>query len=302
MRRRPWCWLRCCLVAGALLGAQAWAGPIRITDQRGVVVTLPAPPQRIVSLLPSLTETVCVLGGCDRLVATDRWSNWPESVRGLPKAGGLDDANVEMVMAQRPDLVLLSASSRLAGRLRGLGLTVAELDAQNMAQLHRLLDVVGTLLGEPSRGERHWRRLQDEIGQAAMLVPPGARGARVYFEISSTPYAAGASSYIGELLTRLGARNVVPAPLGAFPRLSPEFVVRADPDVIILSAEDAPGLPRRPGWSRLSAVRQGRVCAVPAQAYDVLSRPGPRLGQAARFLAQCLQDTRSAQAAKGVRP
>lgn len=291
-------WLRGALIVALLLAGVVRAEPIRITDQRGVEVALTAPPRRIVSLLPSLTEAVCVLGACDRLVATDRWSNWPLSVRPLPKAGGLDDANVEMVVAQRPDLVLLSASSRLAARLRGLGLTVAELDAQNLAQLHQLLVTVATLLGQPALGERHWQHLQAEVLQAAALVPTGARGARVYFEISSTLYAAGESSYIGELLSRLGAANVVPASLGAFPRLSPEFIVRADPDVIILSAEDAPGLARRPGWNRLRAVQHGRVCAVPSDAYDVLSRPGPRLGLAARFLAQCLKDT----APRGARP
>lgn len=267
------------------------ADPIRITDQRGTVVTLATPPKRIVSLLPSLTEAVCVLGACDKLVATDRWSNWPASVQGLPKAGGIDDANVEMVVAQRPDLVLLSSSSRLATRLRGLGLKVAELDAQNLAQLHQLLLNVATLLGKPALGEQHWQALQAETRQAALLVPQAAKAARVYFEVSNTLYAAGESSYIGELLSRLGASNVVPAALGPFPRLSPEFIVRADPDVIILSAEDAPGLARRPGWGRLKAVQQGRVCAVPADAYDVLSRPGPRVGLAARFLMQCLKDT-----------
>jgi iron complex transport system substrate-binding protein len=283
--------LRSLLAAALLWAAHAWAEPIRITDQHGMVVTLAAPPQRIVSLLPSLTEAVCVLGACDKLVATDRWSNWPASVQRLPKAGGLDDANVEMVVAQRPDLVLLSASSRLAQRLRGLGLTVAELDAQNLAQLHQLLNTVAALLGQPALGERHWQALQAEVREAHVLVPAAARGSRVYFEISNTLYAAGESSYIGELLARLGARNVVPAALGPFPRLGPEFIVRVDPDVIILAAEDAPGLPRRPGWNRLQAIQAGRVCAVPAEAYDVLSRPGPRLGQAARFLAQCLKDT-----------
>lgn len=289
------------LLAAAAMASAAPAQPaqaIRITDQRGTLVTLAAPPRRIVSLLPSLTEAVCVLGACDRLVATDRWSNWPASVQRLPKAGGLDDAHVEMVVAQRPDLVLLSASSRLAARLRGLGLTVAELDAENLAQLHQLLRTVAALLGRPQAGDQHWRLLQADIAQAAALVPASARSSRVYFEVSSTIYAAGESSYIGELLARLGARNVVPAALGAFPRLSPEFVVRADPDVIIVSAADAATLAGRPGWRRVNAVRRGRVCAVPADAYDVLSRPGPRVGQAARFLAQCLKDA----AAQGPQP
>lgn len=262
--------------------------PGTITDDRGAVVTMAGPPVRIVSLLPSLTEMVCDLGACERLVGVDRWSNWPASVRQLPRAGGLDDANVEMIASLRPDLVLVAPSARLAARLRSLGLTVAELDAADMPGVRKVFTQLAVLLGQPEQAAKRWRMLDEEITAVTARMPAQARQARVYFEVGNTPYAASESSFIGQLLTRLGARNVVPAALGPFPKLNPEFVVRADPDVMVIAKSDLPGLAERPGWASMKAVRLKRVCVIEAEQYDVMSRPGPRLGQAARFLADCL--------------
>jgi iron complex transport system substrate-binding protein len=286
-------WLMLIVLLAALPGsahaqAQAQAQAIDVVDDRGAAVHLAQPPQRIVSLLPSLTESVCALGACARLVATDRWSNWPASVQHLPKLGGLDDANLELILAQRPDLVLLAPSSRLASRLRGLGLRVAELDARDLPEVQRMLGKVAALIGAPQAAAPAWQAVQDQIHIAAASVPQMARGQRVYFEVSSTPYAAGEASFIGQLLKQLGAANVVPAALGPFPKLNPELVVKARPDLIMMAAGDAPGLAARPGWAQLDAVRQGRVCALQSADYDVLARPGPRLGQAAAVLARCL--------------
>lgn len=281
----------------ALSATAATAAPIAVQDDRGTTVALPAPPQRIVSLLPSLTESVCALGACARLVATDRWSNWPAPVAQLPKLGGLEDANVERIVAMRPDLVLLAPSSRLSGRLRALGLPVAELDATELGQVRRVLDKVAALIGQPQAAAVQWQRMQDELRLARMAVPERARGLPVYVEISSAPYAASEASYIGELLRQLGVRNVVPAALGPFPKLNPEFVVKARPALIVVSASERDGLSARPGWSSLEALRQGRVCALSPGDMDVLSRPGPRVGQAAMVLAHCLQDHVPAQAA-----
>jgi len=283
-------WAAAMLATACATSTAATAPPITLVDDRGTTVALPAPPQRIVSLLPSLTESVCVLGACERLVATDRWSNWPAPVAGLPKLGGLEDANVERIVALRPDLVLLAPSSRLSGRLRSLGLPVAELDATELGQVRRVLDKVAALIGQPQAAAVQWQRMQDELRLARMAVPERARGIAVYVEVGSAPYAASESSYIGELLTQLGTRNVVPAALGPFPKLNPEFVVKARPALIVVSAGERAGLATRPGWSRMDAVRQGRICALSSADMDVLSRPGPRVGQAAMVLAHCLQD------------
>jgi iron complex transport system substrate-binding protein len=247
-----------------------------------------AAPQRIVSLLPSLTETVCVLGHCDALVGVDDFSNWPQPVRALPHVGGLDDANVERIVALKPDLVLLAASTRALPRLQALGIRVLALEPRTLADVRTALERIGAALGEEARARRVWKAIDDGITAAAQRVPASRKGARVYFEVDSGPYAAGVSSHIGELFTRLGVANIVPAQLGSVPKLNPEFVVRADPQVIFIADRDAPEMRARPGWDRITAIREQHVCALTREQGDVVARPGPRLADAARILAECI--------------
>ena len=271
------------LLAVLTMAAQA----IVVTDERGVGVDLPKSPQRIVTLLPSLTESVCTLGACDRLVGVDRYSNWPAPVRALPQVGGGIDPNVEAIVALKPDVVLLARSSRVTERLEALGVKVIVLEPKNHADVRRVLDTLGRMLGTGD-AQRVWRAIDASVSAAAQSLPESVKHTRVYFEVNSAPYAAGESSFIGETLTRLGAKNIVPASLGPFPKLNPEFVVRADPDLIMVGERSAPGIEQRPGWGHIKAVRNGRICVFTADESDVLVRPGPRMGEAARLMAQCL--------------
>jgi len=278
-----------------LVGMCAWFGlpaagqaAVRALDDRGQMVALQQPAARVVSLVPSATEAVCALGACERLVAVDRWSNWPAAIQHLPRVGGLDDANIERIAAQRPDLVLVAPASRVAARLRKLGMAVAEIDTHTLGDVNRMLSMLGTLLGREEAARQVWQNLGQQIDLAATSVAASARRARIYIELSSSPHAAGPSSYLGELLARLGGTNIVPPHLGAFPVLTPEFIVRADPDLIIVARGGVDAMKARPGWSSLRAVRQGLICVVEADDYDVLVRPGPRLGEAAVILARCM--------------
>jgi iron complex transport system substrate-binding protein len=274
------------LAAAALTVA---AHAVVVTDERGVRVELPRPPQRIVSLLPSLTESVCTLGACERLVGVDRYSNWPDAVRALPQLGGGIDPNVEAIVALKPDVVLLAKSSRVTERLEALGLKVIVLEPKSHADVRRVLDALGQVLGIGD-AQRVWRAIDASVSAAAASLPARARNRRVYFEVNSAPFAAGEVSFIGETLTRLGVQNIVPASLGPFPKLNPEYVVRADPDLIMVGERSAQGLEQRPGWASIRAVREGRICRFKAAESDVLVRPGPRMGEAAQLMAKCLQD------------
>jgi iron complex transport system substrate-binding protein len=284
MRRISGRWL-----AGWLCALSLAAQATVVVDERGVGVELPRPPQRVVTVLPSLTESVCALGACDRLVGVDRYSNWPASVRALPQVGGGIDPNVEAIVALKPDVVLLAKSSRVTDRLEALGLKVVVLEPKNHADVRRVLDALARVLGTGD-ATAVWRAIDASVSAAAQSLPERVRRTRVYFEINSAPYAAGEASFIGETLARLGARNIVPAALGPFPKLNPEFVVRADPDLIMVGERSAQGLEQRPGWGRIKAVREGRICRFTAEQSDVLVRPGPRMGEAARLMAGCLQE------------
>jgi iron complex transport system substrate-binding protein len=267
------------------------AQALQVTDDRGVTVTFAQTPQRIVSMLPSLTESVCAMEQCQRLVGVDRYSNFPNSLRNLPKLGGGMDPNIEGIVALKPDVVLVSGKSRSTERLEALGIKVVALETKTHADVKRVLSVLGVLLAVPeSQGaERLWRIIDSSVSAAAQSLPAKAKTARVYFEVSRGPYAAGESSFIGETLTRLGVKNVVPANLGPFPRLNPEFVVRANPDVIMIGNRSMVNAVAYPGWNSIKAVRDKRVCVFGNDEADVVVRPGPRMAEAALLMAKCLE-------------
>ena len=284
----------------AVLGFSAIAQAVVLRDDRQVEVTITQPPQRIVSLLPSLTETVCALGQCQKLVGVDRYSNWPESLAKLPSMGGGIDPNIESVVAVKPDLVLMATSARGAERFAALGLTVLALEPRSHADVQRVMRIVAQALDVPvQESDRVWRHIDAAVNAAAQSIPSQAKGQRVYFEVSRAPYGASESSFIGETLQRLGARNILPASLGPFPKINPEFVVRAQPDIIMVGDSNFADMATRPGWQNMQAMRTQRVCHFKSEESDVLVRAGPRMAEAARLMAKCLTEKAEAHKAKG---
>lgn len=285
---RIWQGLRALVLCGLVCAAVA-AQAYEVVDDRGRTVTLAAPPQRVVSLLPSLTETVCELGQCHRLVGVDRYSNFPAAVQKLPQLGGGLDPSIEAVVAARPDVVLLAASSRAADRLEALGLKAVVLEPKTHADVQRVMGKVAQVLGLPSaQAVQVWRHIDAAVQAAAQSLPPSVRATRVYFEVNRGPYGAGAASFMGETLSRLGVQNILGPELGPFPKLNPEFVVRANPDIIMVGQRNAGGMTDRPGWLGIRAVREQRMCVFSLTDSDMLVRPGPRMAEAARILADCI--------------
>jgi iron complex transport system substrate-binding protein len=287
-------WL--CLLVWTVLSASATT----VLDDRQQTIHIPAAPQRIVSLLPSLTETVCVLGRCERLVGVDRYSNWPASVQSVPVVGGGLDPSIERIVALKPDLVLAAGSTRGAERLEALGLKVLRLEPRNHADAQRVFMAVGQALHLPAGDvQGAWQRIAAEVKTEVGGLSPAARSMRVYVEVSPTPHGASESSFIGETLQRMGVGNILPGRLGPFPQVNPEFVVLAQPDVILVGDSSRDSLLKRPGWSRLSAIQQQRVCVLTQAESDMLVRAGPRMAEGVRLMVACLN---RASAAKAGRP
>lgn len=279
-------WLQLVMWA-AIFSSPAQA--ITVLDDAQQAVQVKAQVRRVVSLLPSLTETVCALGACDRLVGVDRYSNWPASVQALPKLGGGIDPSIEAVVAQRPDLVLMAGSTRGADRLQSLGITVLRLEPRTRADAQRVMMTVATALGLPkAAAQQTWQDIQQQVDQAVQQLTPQARAQRVYVEVSPAPYGASESSFIGENLQRMGVANILPASMGPFPKVNPEFVVRAQPDVIIAGDSSRQSMLMRPAWPQLKALREDRLCVFPQAQADILVRAGPRMAEGARLMVDCL--------------
>lgn len=279
----------------ALQTALATSYPVTVTDDLGRAVTLDHAPRRIVAMIPSHTETVCALGACDRLVGVDSFSDWPAEVASLPHLGSAFDPDLEALVALRPDLVLTDEYSGLADRLRALGIPVYAGTPQTYDETLALFDRLGRMLDRETQAALLRGRVEGEVRGVRRAVASLPR-LRVYVELDATPYSVGPGSVVGTLLGMAGGDTIVPASMGDFPQLDPEFVVAQDPEVVLLA--DAPygqtvaAARARPGWAALRAVRDDRVLALDADQVDLISRAGPRLGEAVRLLASLLHPGR----------
>lgn len=285
--------IRFVFVLVTLLASSAFAVeyPLTIVDDLGREVVLTAEPMRVVSVVPSHTETVCALGACDKLVGVDDFSDFPAQVTALPQlGGGLSGTDIEAIVGLEPDLVLASEYGELATTLEQLGLTVYAGSPQTFAEALEEFGVVGQLVNREAEAEALRTEVVADIDAISASVA-AYDAPQVYYEIDSTPYSVGPNSFVGVLIQRAGGENIVPAELGDFPQLEPEFIVFADPDIIILSngpSVSPEEVAERPGWSAISAVVEGEVHALTQEQVGIINRPGPRMADAVRILATLL--------------
>ncbi|TDE85020.1 ABC transporter substrate-binding protein [Deinococcus sp. S9] len=270
------------------VSAAATTYPLTVTDDLGRTVTLNREPKRIIAMLPSHTETLIAIGAGDKLVAVDRFSNFPKNVTDkLPKVGSAYQPNLEAILALKPDLVLAdeSAGSRLTEKLAAAGLTVYGGTAQTYNEVFQKISVLGKLTNHEAGALRLITSMRAELNALQKSVV-GLPKVSTYYEVDPSPYSVGPNSFIGTLIAKAGGQTIVPARLGDFPKLDPELIVKANPQVMVgLTLEDAR---KRPGWQNLQAVRAGRVFQPTPEERDALSRPGPRLPDALRTLIRFL--------------
>jgi iron complex transport system substrate-binding protein len=282
------------------LGWMGWA-------VRSIRATAPAAApeggaRRIVSLAPSLTETLFAIGAGERVVAVTDLCDVPPAARELPKVGGLTSSNLhlESVVAARPDLVVsvgLNQEEAVAA-LRRLGIAVVVVPTDEglgevVAAVRRLGELSGrSAAAEALAGELE-RRLAAVDGALAGL--PAAARPRVYFEVWDRPLmTAGPETFLGEIVERAGGANVFADVRGRYVQVSPETVLARDPEVILTAQRE--GGPRgaadfaaRPGWAAVDAVAAGRVHLLDG---DLVSRPGPRAVEALERTAALLHPER----------
>lgn len=261
--------------------------PRTLTDDLGRSVTLKAAPQRIVTLLPSVTETLCAMNACGRLVGVDDFSDFPEAVKRLPKVGGYFNPNLEAMVALKPDLVLVSIYGKLHESLEKVGIPSFAIKAETYDDIFRSTRLLGRVLGLESQAERLVARIQQEVYAVESRAAKATARPTVYYEIDPTPYTVGPDSFIGVLITKARGQNIVPRELGPFPQISPELVVQKNPAIIVLTHPGAADLPKRAGWSNLAAIRNKRICAYTGEQDNLLSRPGPRVARGLQLLVGC---------------
>ena len=269
------------------------AFPATVTDFQGKAVTIPARPVRIVSIGASNTEYLFALDAGDRVVGVDDFSDEPAAAKSKEKVGGVKP-NVEKIVALRPDLVVsLKISDGSLERIAAQGITVLVVDPRSLADATRTAEVLGTAVGADGRGLA--RRIQDGI-DAVRAKAASLTKKRVFHEVDASDptklFSAGPGSFVHDLIELAGGINIAAGTGSPFPQLSPEEIIRQDPEVIVLGdagyGTTVEQVQSRPGWSSITAVRTKRI--VPADP-SLMHRPGPRLPEAADTYFRIIRET-----------
>jgi iron complex transport system substrate-binding protein len=290
MRRR----LAAVTLLVALLPA-APAGALTLRDMLGREVTLPAPPRRIVSLVPSVTEIVFSLGAHDRLVGRTDFCDYPPAVRGTPSVGGMINPSLETLVALRPDLVVATDEGNREETFRQLDrlrIPIYLVHANRVAETIDLIARVGGLTGREADVPRLVGDMQRRIDAVRRAVAPYPRPRVLYVLWPDPLIVPGRGSILTELIEIAGGVSITAGDGDAYPRFSLEAAVARAPEVIILAdhstGASTAGRASPEKWQRLVSVPAIRAGRLHSADLSVLHRYGPRVPEGLETLARMI--------------
>jgi iron complex transport system substrate-binding protein len=247
-------------------------------------LTLDKRPEKIVSLSPSATEMLFAIGAGSQVTAVDDNSNYPPEAPKSELSGF--QPNAEAIAAKAPDLVVLSNdTNKVVDQLTTLKIPVyLAASAVTLDDTYKQLNDLGALTGHPAEAADTAQRIKDDIAKLVKDVPPRATKLTYYYELDPTLYSVTSKTFIGALFALAGLENIAdPADAdgkkGGYPQLSPEALVKSDPDLIFLAdtkccQQSLATVKARTGWANITAVKNGNVIPLDD---DIASRWGPRV-------------------------
>ncbi|AUW95049.1 hypothetical protein BXT84_14705 [Sulfobacillus thermotolerans] len=256
---------------------------IRIVDDTGRTVTLPKPATRIVTIDPSNTEIALDLGLKSDIVGTDSSTfqyapaPWASELKGLHDIGSsYPGVSVEQIVATKPDLVLAMPGIKGLSALSRFHIPVLILSPESIAGVYHDIEIVGQATGRVHQASAIVAHLKSQLTTLEDLVKKNTHHTpRVFLDLGQL-YTAGPNSYLNSLLTMAGSQNVAASfSHTAYPQVTPEQVVKADPQIIIFDPADGSTqvIDQLPGFSQLAAVKNHKVLAIPQDSY--VDEPSP---------------------------
>jgi iron complex transport system substrate-binding protein len=259
--------------------------PVEVTDATGTTVRIESEPKRIVTLGPSAAQTMWEIGGREKVVGVSQYASYLEGAETRTNVSGAGEAfaNVETVVGLEPDLVLAPniIPEETVEKLRSAGLTVYRFDQATSIQfVVEKTRLTGNLTGECAGADRVADRMESELRTVRRAVEGERRPKAIYVFFGFT---AGEGTFIDELITTAGGRNVAAeSGITGYKEISPETVVQQDPEWIVLN-EDQPTVPETDAYNATTAVQEGNTVVLDR---NYLSQPAPRIMQPLRKLAR----------------
>ncbi len=269
--------------AGTPKQASSSAFPVTVTAANGSV-HLDKQPGAILSLSPTATEMLYAIGAGSQVKGVDNDSNYPPQAPRTKLSGFTP--NIEAIAAEKPDLVVVTDNAAtLTKKLAAFGIPVLALPAPpNVDGVYTEFDELGQATGHEQQARSEVSTLRSQIGKIVAAAPHHSKPLTYYYELDQTFYSVTSDTFIGKLLGLLGMKSIADSAKGAaaaggYPQLSAEYVVKANPDFVILADtvcchQTATTVAARPGWSGLAAVKSKHVIMLND---DIASRWGPRV-------------------------
>lgn len=286
-----WCTID--LAAQATSRGPALVPMHEVTDETGRAVRIPVNPERIVSLAPSMTETIYALGVQDRLVGDTNYCDYPPEAQKKPKVGGVIDPNMEEIAALHPDLVLMTKEANRLETVRALenfGIPAYATDPHKVDEIITSVEKLADILNVPAAGKTVGEDMQRRLASLQKKLD-GLAPRRVLFVVWTEPLiSVGKDTFVADALRKAGAVSIVDAEQ-PWPQIGMEEVARLQPEYLVfaaahtdLGARDFESLANLPGWRILNAVRERHFAVIS----DAVIRPAPRIVSAIEDLARQL--------------
>jgi iron complex transport system substrate-binding protein len=247
---------------------------LSVTDEIGRTIKVKPQPQRIISLAPSITETLFALGLGDRVVGVTSYCNYPPEAAQKEKLGDTMRPSIEKLVALKPDLVIVSTASQLeqfVSNLDQIGIPIYVSNPRDLKGVLESINKIGEVTGATASASELVSRLRERINVVESRLA-GAEHPRVFFILSSEPLiTAGGSSFVNDLITSAGGISISAEQKADYPQYSLETAVAEKPEIIFFQSGEA-RLPDR--LKETPAARSERVFQIDD---DLLLRPGPRI-------------------------
>jgi iron complex transport system substrate-binding protein len=271
--------------------------PVTVTTAAGQT-HVASRPDAIISLSPTVTEMLYAIGAGKQVKAVDDYSDYPKGAP-MTKLSAFEP-NAEAIAGYNPDLVIISNNiDGITAKLTALSIPVLDLPAAaNVSGVYAEITELGKATGHVAQAQAEDSKIRTDIAAIIKSEPKHSKPVTYYYELGSNPYySVTDSTFIGSVLSLLGMKSIADTATGAaaaggYPELSQEFILKSNPDYILLSdtgdngGQSLASLTSRPGWSALTAVKDKHVIALNA---DIASRWGPRIVQLLQTVASAVK-------------
>ncbi|MFN3134543.1 MAG: cobalamin-binding protein [Candidatus Kryptonium sp.] len=262
---------------------------IKIYDDLGREIEFDSPPQRIVSLAPSITETLFFLGVADKVVGVTRYCNFPPEAKSKTIVGGVIDPNYEVIVSLKPDLVIMTVEGNTRetfDKLTNIGFKVFVTNPRNFNGIFKTIFDIGKICGIEERANFLVDSLKKEL-ERVKASNAGKIKPKIFVLLSLNPLmTAGKNTFINEIIENAGGMNIVGNLGQNYPILNREQILKVNPDMIILTEPNIGKdelLRMFPEWRHIKAVKENKIFKIDP---DILLRPSPRVVLATKIIAQ----------------